>query len=185
MEQLKALFSEAQARYAALTERERNLVMIASGALAAFIIFIIFFSFSATASGYRRRTEDKIAKLKEVQELAESYREAERARQDVERQLGTGAVQLITFLEEKGTAAGLEIPTMNPKGDVALGDGKIIESAVEVTFTDVSISKLHSFLSDVERGPGVVKVKFLRIQPRPANETVTAWTAIASYHLKQ
>lgn len=185
MEQLRGLLSDVQAWFAGLTSRERTLVLLAGGAVTAFVVFLILFSFATGAGATRRRTEEKLAKLRETQALAESYNEAERARQEVERQLGSNAVHLISYLEEKGTAANLEITTMNPKGDVALGDGKIVESAVELTFTDITISKLHAFLSTVERGPGVVKVKFLRVEPRAASETVTAWTTIATYRLKQ
>lgn len=185
MEQLRALFADAQAAFQRLSTRERRLVTLAGGAVVTFILFIVFFSFSSSAAGYRRRIDEKQLKLREAQALAESYTDAERTRQDVERQLSSGAVQLISFLEEKGTAAGLEIPTMTPKGDVPLGDGKIVESSVELTFTDVNVRKLHEFLTNVEQGPGVVKVKFMRLEPRPANETITAWVNIATYRLKQ
>jgi general secretion pathway protein M len=74
---------------------------------------------------------------------------------------------------------------MTPKNDVGIGDGQIIESSVELTFTDVDLRKLHSFLLDVESGPGVVKVKNLRLEPRASAETLTAWTTVATYKMKQ
>ena len=77
------------------------------------------------------------------------------------------------------------MPNMTPKDDVGLGDGQIVESSVELTFTDVDLRKLHDFLSAVERGPGVVKVKYLRLEPRAASETLTAWTTVATYKMKQ
>ena len=185
MEKLKALFADAQAWFSRLTARERRLVGFAGVALTCFVVFLILWSFSTSASDYRRRTTDKLGKLAEVQALAASYREAEQVRQGVERQLTASNIRLISYLEEKGTAAGLDIPTMNPKSDVALGDGKIIESAVELTLTDISLGKLVDFLSAVETGPGVVKVKYLRVEPRTANETLTAWVTIATYRMKQ
>jgi general secretion pathway protein M len=66
-----------------------------------------------------------------------------------------------------------------------VGDGKIIESSVELTFTDVDLRKLTDFLTTVESGPGVVKVKYLRIEPRSASDTLTAWTTVATYRMKQ
>jgi general secretion pathway protein M len=185
MEPFKALFSDAQAAFGRLSGREKRLVVLAGSAASAFILFLILFSFASTASRHRDSIERKQMQLREAQALAESYREAENSRQEVERQLSSGAVQLISYLEEKGTAAGLEIPTMNPKGDLNLGDGKIVESAVELTFTDVNIRKLYDFLSSVEKGPGVVKVKFLRLEPRTDNNSITAWATIATYKLKQ
>jgi len=185
MEPFKALLSDAQAAFGRLSTREKRLVVLAGSAVAAFVLFLILFSFSSSAADHRRRIEDHTLKLREAQALAESYSESERSRQQVEQQLSSSAVQLISFIEEKGTAAGLEIPTMNPKGDVPLGDGKIVESSVELTFTDVEVRKLYDFLNSVEHSPGVVKVKFLRLNPRPATSTITAWVNIATYRLKQ
>lgn len=186
MDQLKTLISDLQAKYAALTGRERRLVSIAGGAVVCFILFIMIFSFSSSAAGTRRRTEEKLTKLRDVQVLATSFREAESQRQAAERQLSASNIRLLSYLEEKATAAGLETPTMNPKGDVNVDrEGKIVESSVELTLTDISLRQLHEFLQTVESGPGVVKVKYLRVEPKPANETLTAWTTVATYRLKQ
>jgi len=185
MEQrLKQLWSDAQAWFLRLTERERVLVSAAGATLGVFIIFLILFYFSSSASGYRDRTEKKLQRLAQAEVLASSYSDAERARQDVERQLSSNSVSLISYIEEKGEQAGMKIPTMTPKGEVPIGDGRILESSVELTLTDISLRSLHEFLTQVEGGPGVVKVKYLRLEPRPDNQTLTAWTTIATYRLK-
>src|SRR2546423_863014 len=152
MNQLKALLGDAQMWFSRLTQRERLMVTGASGALGIFILFLVLFSFSSSADAYKRRIKDKSAKLAEVQALAASYGQAEMQRHAVERQLTGNNVRLITYLSEKATAAGLEIPSMTPKADVPLGDGKILESAVEMTFTDITLGKLVDFLSGVEQG---------------------------------
>lgn len=186
MDQLKTLASDLQGKFAQLTARERQLVTFAGSAVLIFFLFIIVFSFSASAASTRRRTEEKLAKLRDVQTLATSFRQAEAQRQASERQLSSNNIRLISYLEEKATAAGLETPTMNPKGDVAIDrEGKIFESSVELTLTDIDLRQLHEFLESVERGPGVVKVKYLRVEPRPQNEVLTAWTTVATYRLKQ
>jgi general secretion pathway protein M len=185
MEQLKALLSDLQTWLQGLTLRERRLVIGAGAALGLLVFFAIQFSFSNSAAGYRRRTEQKLLKLKEAQVLAGSYRESEQKRQEIERQLTTSRVSLISYLEEKGTGAGLSIATMNPRPDAPVADGQIIESAVELTLADIPINKLVDFLSAVEHGPGVVKVKYLRTEPRPKDKILTAWTTIATYRMKQ
>lgn len=185
MEQLRALMQNAVASFQRLTQREKRLVGLAAAAVAVFVLFLIFYSFSSTAASIRRRTDTKIEDLHQVQQLAASYREGEQQRQNVERQLGQSNIQLISYLEDKGDSAGLDIRSMNPKGDVPIGDGKIVESSVEVTLTDVSLDKLVRFLSSVEHGPGIVKVKHIRLEPRPENQTITAWTTISAYSLKK
>lgn len=185
MEQLRARLQNALASYQRLTQREKRLLALAATAVAAFALFLIFYSFASTAASTRRRTQTKIEDLHQVQQLAASYRQAEQQRQNVERQLGQSNIQLISYLEDKGDSAGLDIRSMNPKGDLPIGDGKIIESSVEVSLTDVPLDKLVKFLSSVEHGPGIVKVKRIRVEPRPQNQTITAWTTISAYSLKK
>jgi len=185
MNGIKNLITLVQTWFSRLSQRERRMVLLAGGAVAAFLVFILLFSFSNSAAAHKRRYEANLASLEQVQALAASFRESENARQAVERQLGNSNVRLISYIEEKGTQSGLDIRTMNPKGDVAIGDGRIMESAVEVTLTDVQLDQLVNFLTSVERGPGVVKVKRLRLEPKVENQTITAWATIATYSMKQ
>lgn len=184
MDSFKQLFAPAQTWFSSLSARERRLVLLAGSAVLVFVLFLTVMSFASSARSYKTRTEQKLTKLQDVQALAASFREAELARQAVEANLRRSDVKLISYVEEKGTAIGLDIPTMNPKGDIPIGDGTIIESSVELTMTDIPLNKLVDFLNSVEAGPGVVKVKYLRVEPRPANETLTAWTTIATYRMK-
>lgn len=183
-QQLRELLNQLQTWFERLSARERRMVSIAGGALLVFILFVTIFSFSSSASRTRSRTADKLAKLQEVQTLASSYNEAQQARQAMEQQLTEQNVRLITYIGDKAAAAGIEVPPMAPKGDVAIGDGKIMESTVELTLTDVDLRKLTDFLRIVESGPGVVKVKQLRMEPRPTSNTLTAWVIVSTYKMK-
>ncbi len=185
MERLRALWTELQSRFGQLSERERKLVTGAGAGAYLLAILVLWFSFSSAAAGIRRRTEGKLKKLAEAQALAASYHEAEQSRQNLERQLGASSVSLISYIEEKGTAAGISIPSMSPKGDAPMGEGSIVESAVEVMLPDITITKLVNFLTAVERGPNLVKVKYLRIEPKLSNQTLTAWATISTYRMKQ
>ncbi len=185
MEKIRGLLNEARAWFDRLSIRERRMVLATGGAVLAFVLFIILFSFSNSADAYRKRTDQKLAKLREVQTLAASYRQATEARQAVEQQLTASNVRLMSYIEDKATQSGLTVPNMTPKNDMGIGDGQIVESSVELTFTDVDLRKLHEFLSAVERGPGVVKVKNLRLEPRDATDTLTVWTTVATYKMKQ
>jgi general secretion pathway protein M len=185
MNPFRQLTTELRSRWDQISPREQRLLMVAGGAVLAFIIFITLFSFSSSANKYRIRTQEKQAKLQQVQELAASYNQATAARNALEAQLSNSDVSLLTYISDKATAAGLEAPNMNPKGEQGVGDGKIVESSVDLTFTDVDLRKLTDFLRSVESGPGIVKVKYLRIEPRPASDTLTAWTTVSTYKLKQ
>lgn len=180
MEQLKQL----TAAFNTLSQRERRLVALCGTAVAAFVIFLVMWSFSSKADDIKRRTATKARLLEQVQTLASTYREGKAVQEAMERQLAASNVRLVSFIEERGSQAGLDIPSINPKADVTLDGDKIVESSAELTLTDVPLNRLVDFLHAVEAGPGIVKVKYLRIEPRPANETLTAWVTVATWHPK-
>lgn len=178
------LSTTIQSSLATLSARERRMVMAAGLAVSVFVVFMVTFSFSNKASAIRSRTEQNISKLARVQELAASYNESRAQRELAERQLAASNIRLSSFLEDIAKQKGVELPTINPKADVALDGTKIVESSVEVTLTDVKLNRLIEFLQAVESAPGVVKVKYMRLEPRVSNESITAWLQIATYHLK-
>lgn len=184
MSAITDLQQQVQSSFAALSSREKKMVIGAGLAVAVFVIFMVTFSFSSKADTIRRRTGEKISKLDEVQTLASGYREA-RAKQDaLEAQLRGSNVRLVSYVEEKARPVGIELPSINPKADMPIEGSKIVESSVEITLTDVKLNRLVDFLQSLEAGPGVVKVKYLRVEPKVAQETVTAWMTVATYKLK-
>ncbi|MFN0062450.1 MAG: type II secretion system protein GspM [Myxococcaceae bacterium] len=184
-EPVQNLLANAQMQWAGLTARERRLVALAGSAVSLFIVFIVAFSMASGASAKRRRIADKQTRLQEAQLLAQSFREQARVREELEQRLTANDVRLITLLEEKGALAGLEIPTLTPKGEMPLGDGRITESAVVLDLSDVALGPLVSFLTRLEEGPGLVKVKRLRLEPRPSDEKLSVSATVATYRLKQ
>jgi general secretion pathway protein M len=181
---MSKFLSNVEAWLATLSERERRLVGIGSIALSGFVVFLLFFGFSSSADAIRGRTQTKAARLNEVRELAAGYGAQKAAQDEIERQLAASNVRLASFLEQLASDTGVALPSITPKPDQTLEGSKIVESAVEVTITDVKLSRLIEFMNRVESGPGMVKIKYLRLEPRVAQETVTAWLNIATYHSK-
>lgn len=173
-----------QTSLATLSARERRLVMGGALAVLVFVVFFVTLSFGNAANAIRLRTSQKVSKLDEVFALTANYREAKAAQEATERQLAGSNIRLLSFIEEHAKAKGLEPPSMTPKTEIPLEGTKIVENAVEFTLTDVKLNRLVEFLQAIEGGPGVVKVKYLRLEPRPQNETITAWLTVATYHLK-
>jgi general secretion pathway protein M len=184
MERLRLLWADLQAWFLRLNPRERVMVTTAGATGVVVILFIVLFLLSSSADSTRRRTESKLQRLAEAEQLAAGYAEAERARKQAEAALTSSNVSLPTYVDEKGRQVGLVIPGFNPRGDVPVGDGRIIESSLELTLTDISLSKLVDFLGALEQGPGVVRVTLLRIEPRPKEGVLTAWPTVTSYRLK-
>jgi general secretion pathway protein M len=184
MEPIRQLINNLQSSFATLSSRERRMVIGAVIGLGVFVLFLVTFNFSSTAEGIRKRTQGKLSRLAEVQDLAATYRDAKGVQEAMEQRLAASNVRLISYLEDKGNKAGLSIPSINPKADVTLEGDKIVESSAEFTLNDIALNRLVDFLAGVEAGPGVVKVKYLRIEPRVKDETLTAWVTVATYHLK-
>ena len=180
----RQLLNSLQSSFSTLSSRERKLVSIGSAVVGLFVIFLVTWSFSSSADAIRKHTATKMSRLEEVQELAATYRDAKGVQEAMEGRLAASNVRLISYLEEKGNRAGLSIPSINPKADVILDGEKIVESAAEFTLTDIPLNRLVVFLAAVEAGPGVVKVKYLRMEPHLKDETLTAWVVVATYHLK-
>jgi general secretion pathway protein M len=178
------LTTTLQSSLATLSSRERRMVLVGGFAVLVFVVFMVTFSFSNKAASIRGRTEQKIGKLGRVQELAASYNQSRSQRDQAERQLAASNIRLSSYLEDIAKQKGVELPTINPKADVSLDGTKIVESSVEVTLTDVKLNRLLEFMQAVEAGPGVVKVKYMRLEPRPSTESITAWLQVATYHLK-
>jgi general secretion pathway protein M len=182
---VKELIARLQASFATLSQREKRMVSIAGAAIAVFVLFMVIHSFGAKADSIRERTQMKLRKLDEVQTLALGFRDTEAKRLAVESQLKQSNIRLISYLEDKAKNSGVELPSINPKADVTLEGDKIVESAVELSLTDVKLNRLLDFLTAVESAPGgLVKVKYMRLEPRPSQETLSAWLTVATYHAK-
>jgi general secretion pathway protein M len=178
------LSTTLQSSFATLSSRERRLLIVAALSVLVFVVFMTTYRFSKRANDIRRNTETKIGQMSRIQELATSYNQSRAQREMAERQLAASNIRLSSFLEDIAKQKGVELPTINPKSDVTLDGTKIVESSVEVTLTDVKLNRLVEFLQAVEGGPGVVKVKYMRLEPRVSNETITAWIQVSTYHLK-
>lgn len=183
MEQLKQALAQLQTKFSALSGREQKMVLALVPVLLAVTLFVVIFSFSNSANTIRKRTENKQIQLNAVRELAGNFSQAEARRRAAEQQLGQSNVRLISTLEQKATQNGLVIPSMTPRGETKLGDGRILESRVDLTLADVSVREVVNFLDSVERGPGVVKATYLRLEPRPAQENLTATINVSAYRL--
>src|SRR5690606_9087269 len=149
MEQLKQALAQLQTKFSALSGREQKMVLALVPVLLAVTLFVVIFSFSNSANTIRKRTENKQIQLNAVRELAGNFSQAEARRRAAEQQLGQSNVRLISTLEQKATQNGLVIPSMTPRGETKLGDGRILESRVDLTLADVSVREVVNFLDSV------------------------------------
>lgn len=183
MNRIQRLFSEAGATYGRLSPRERLLVGVTALVVAGFLVLVSSLSFSRAVARRETRIEAKLEQLEQANRLTANYRQAESKRADLERRLQGNKTKLFTHVDDLAKKLGVEIGGITDKGTQQL-PGKIVESAVEVTFTRTSLDKLMKFLGSVETPGGLVKVTRLQIRPRTDQPVIDAWLVIATYQLE-
>jgi len=90
---------------------------------------------------------------------------------------------LMGFVDGIARQEGVEIGGMSDRGIRAVGqDGRLRESSVEANLGKVPLDKLMRLLQDIERSPGVVRVRRLHLRKSSDNKetldvtlTVSAW----------
>ena len=183
MEKLRNLLGAAADYVAAASPREKNLIVLAAAGVIAFVLLIGYGSFS---SAIRKREEslgEKRLAFEKVQRLAQNYGEKEQERQLMEAKLRQSPPALMSFVDERAKAEGIEIGGMSDRGVVSGGTGgKPKESSVEANLGKVPLDKLSRFLKAIEQSPGVVRVRRLRVRRSTDNKetldvtiTISAW----------
>jgi general secretion pathway protein M len=164
METLRRLRSSAEAFFARLSPRERVMVSAAVAAVAAFILFLVITGVSRSLRARESRIEAKTQMLSQVGRLTASYRQVQAERQSMEARLKGPPVQLMSFVSQTGSQLGVEVNDLRP-GAPATVEG-LTEDSVEINLARIDLSKLARLLDALERGPGVVRVRRLRMATR-------------------
>lgn len=183
MNRIRQLLSDALSTFGRLSGRERAMVGMIVAALLGFVLFVSSITYSRAVVRREGRIKAKLEQLTEVQKLTGGYRQAEQQRAELERRLRGNNVKLFSYVDELAKKQGVEIGGMTDKGDQPR-EGKIVESAVEVTFTRIGLDKLARFLAAIETTGGLVKVTRLQVRPRTDAPVLDAWLTISTYQLE-
>ena len=127
--------------------------------------------------------DEKRSAFEKVQRLAAGYGQQEQERQLLEARLRQSPPQLMGFVDGLARQEGVDIGSMLDRGVVSGGqNGRPRESSVEVSLGKVPLEKLMRLLQSIERSPGVVRVRRLRLRKSQENKdtldvtlTVSAW----------
>jgi general secretion pathway protein M len=188
METLRKLRGEAEAVFSRLSPRERVMVSAAGAAVAAFVLLMISMGVSRAVRAREARIDAKTQVLSQVGQLAQTYRRAQSERAMLEAKLQGPPVQLMSFISQTGARLGIEVNDLRP-GQQAAGPDKaaekVVEESVEVSLARLDIPKLAALLGELERGPGIVRVRRLALRGRsddPAALDVTL--VVATWQMK-
>ena len=185
MEKLRELLGQATDYVAAASPREKRMIAFAAGGVLFFFLFILYVSFSSSIRKREDTLEEKRLAFEKVQRLAQNFGEKQQERELLEAKLRQSPPALMSFVEERAKAEGLEkeLGGMSDRGLVSGGSGgRPRESSVEANLGKVPLDKLGRFLQAVEQSPGVVRVRRLRVRKSTDNKealdvtlTVSAW----------
>ncbi len=164
METLRRLRASLEAFLSRLSPRERIMVSAAAAAVVAFVFFLVVTGVSRSIAARERRIESKTEMLAQIGKLTRGYRQAQAERQSMEARLKGPPVQLMSFVSQTGNQAGVEVNDLRP-GTPVTTEG-LVEESVEVNLSRIDMARLARLVDALERGPGVVKVRKIRVATR-------------------
>jgi general secretion pathway protein M len=184
MERLKQLRADLESWLSRLAPRERVMV---SAAAAAVVIFVVGMSAMAASAGARAREariSQKTKVLQQVAQLSGDFRRIQAERAAMEARLKGQPVQLMSHVSQTGAGLGIEVTDLRPAGAPVEADG-VSEESVEVSLVRIELAKLGQLVQGLERSPGLVKVRRVRIATRSDDaKLVDATVLVATYHVK-
>jgi general secretion pathway protein M len=184
MERLRKLQADVEAWLAKLSPRERVLVTAAALGVVLFAVWVVSLQISRGISARETRIQDKTRVLSQVGKLAEGYRRQQAERQAVEARLKGPPVQLLSYISQTGATLGIEVTDLRPTANQGELAG-LREEAVEVNLARVDLGRLARLVQTLERGPGVVKVRRLRVTTRGDDPAlVDATIVVSTYRLE-
>jgi general secretion pathway protein M len=186
METLRRLRGDLEAWYARLAPRERVLVSAAGMALAAFVVFLVFTGVGRRVTARERSIDRKTQVIAQVGKLAAGYRQAQAERAQLEAKLKGPPLQLMSYVAQAGQRLGIEVNDLRPGAPAQAGAAdKVVEDTVEVNLARLDLQRLAALLQELERGPGVVKVRRLALRTRNDDpNAVDATIVVATYALR-
>ncbi len=172
-----------RAAFGRLTQREQ-LMVIGGGALA---ILVIMFSVGLLVGSAIDRAEHRVKvksdQLTQLLQLQGEYKARQAQRQARMRELGRSNVRLVSLVEDLARQAGVDIGQLRPEDGEPSAEG-IIESRVDLRATNLSADRLQDFLSRLEKAPGVVIMRRLKVVRPYRKDTVDVEMTVTTYRLR-
>lgn len=186
MDHLRKLRSDLEAWFSRLAPRERLMVSLAGVAVALFFLFLVFTRVQRGIAEREAHIDSKTQVLAQIGKLASGYRQVQAERLALEAKLKGPPLQLMSFVAQTGQRLGIEVNDLRPGQAGAPGPSeKVVEETVEVNLARLELPRLASFLQELERGPGVVKVRRLAVRTRNDDpNAVDVTLVVATYQLR-
>lgn len=154
-------------RYIAqMSQRERLLVIIGIGIVAALLLYqLVLLPYLAHRARLQTRLYTLDALVEQVRQLGDEYQILQSRQDEFVRQIeeDTEGFRLFTFLEEVAFAHQLRTTVSAMKPGQRIIDEGILESTVDMTLERISLTQLVAFLAQIEYSDRKVTVRNISI----------------------
>lgn len=182
-EKIRAQIEQLRASFERLNQREQITVVGGGAAALVIILFGVGLLVSSAIDKAEHRVKVKTDQLTQVMQLQGEYKAREAQRQQRMRELGRSNVRLVSLIEDTARQAGVEIGQLRPDEAEPTPDG-IIESRVDLRATNLSADRLQDFLSRLEKAPGVVIMRRLKVMRPYRKDTVDVEMTVTTFRSK-
>ncbi len=183
MQKLQQAIDNLRVAFTRLTQREQ---LIAAGGMATLVLLVLLgigALVSAAIDKETRRVGVKTEQLHQVLALQGDYRARQLEREQRLRSLSGSQVRLVSLVEEAARRAGVDIGQLRPDDGEADADN-IMESRVDLRAAGLSADRLQEFLNGLEKSPGVVMVRRLKVTRPYRKDTADVEMTVSTYKLK-
>ncbi|MBI5509530.1 MAG: type II secretion system protein M [Deltaproteobacteria bacterium] len=180
---LRSRLEPVQAAFGRLTQQEQLMVIAAASGVVIIILVGLSLGVSSAIDRAEHRVTVKTDQLTQVLQLQGEYKTRTTEREARLKELGRSNVRLVSLVEDVARQAGVEIGQLKPEDGEPSPDG-IIESRVDLKASNLSADRLQDFLSRIEKGPGVVVVRRLKLSKPYKKDTVDVEMTVTTFKLK-
>jgi general secretion pathway protein M len=166
-----------------LSQRERRIIGLMIAAFLAVVVVLTFTSARRTLAQHELALENKRLGMERIAQLAQTYRQAQTARERIEARIRGNPVRLFSYLEELAKRKDVVLGDMQDRGTDDVSEG-VQRSTVEVSFARIDLRSLTGFLNEIEKSPHLVKVEKLRFRGRNDDPNLLdATVTVSTYQL--
>ncbi len=176
-------FEQVGAAFERLSPREQVMSLVLVTTIIAMIFGFGGYFVNRGVEAREQRIAAKERKLAQVGELRTDYqRRLAEQKQVADRVRKNNGLRLLSYLDEKGRAAGIDLKYIRERPGELTGFDQVKEEAAEVQLKKISLDRLYEFLRQVESDNPLVKVRRLRIKQRFDNrELLDAWVTVGTF----
>ena len=180
---LKTQLEPVRAAFGRLTQQEQLMVIAGASGVVVLLLIGLSVGVSSAIDRAEHRVTVKTDQLTQVLQLQGEYRTRTTEREARIKELGRSNVRLVSVVEETARQAGVEIGQLKPEEGEPSPEG-IVESRVDLKISNLSADRLQDFLSRLEKGPGVVMVRRLKVTRPYKRDTVDVEMTVTTFKLK-